>query len=63
MARGADKRGKNEDPGAEGKKSFGSFKDLLRSQGGEPEPEPDADERGWTLESSDGRTAARVGVQ
>lgn len=29
---------------------FKSFKDLLRAQGGEPEPEPEAD-RGWSLES------------
>ena len=33
--------------------SFGSFKDLLRSQGGEPEsssPDEPEQDRGWTLE-------------
>ena len=44
--------GGDADKGAD-KGKFGSFKDLLRSQGGEPEPEPGG-ERGWTLERGDG---------
>lgn len=33
---------------------FKSFKDLLRSQGGEPEPTQEEAGRGWTVESDDG---------
>ncbi|MGK0153171.1 MAG: ribonuclease R [Neolewinella sp.] len=71
MADKADKRrkddksgqsGKDETQGGEDQKSFGSFKDLLRSQGVEAEPEHDANDRGWTLESRDGRTADDVGT-
>ncbi|MCA8975387.1 MAG: RNB domain-containing ribonuclease, partial [Planctomycetes bacterium] len=67
--RGKNKRSKNTpdaaaakgDAGA-GRQSFGSFKDLLRAQGGEPEPDVPADDRGWTLETNDGRTADQIGV-
>ena len=63
MADGDNKRGKppNEDP--RDKRGFGSFKDLLRSQGGEPEPDHPADDRGWTLESADGRSIDEVGSE
>ncbi len=65
-ARKRRKKGSTDRPGEQKggseQKSFGSFKDLLRSQGGEPEPEDDASDRGWTLESSDGRTADEIGV-
>ncbi|MDA1264072.1 MAG: RNB domain-containing ribonuclease [Planctomycetota bacterium] len=33
---------------------FKSFKDLLRSKGGQPEPEREAKDRGWVVESDDG---------
>ena len=41
--------------GGDDDQTFNSFKDLLRSTGGEPkEPEPSKDEeRGWTLETGD----------
>lgn len=35
-------------------KNFKSFKDLLRSQGGEVEKEPKEESRGWTVSSEDG---------
>lgn len=53
MAGGAEKQGQN---------SFGSFKDLLRAQGGAPEPDAAAGDRGWTFESNDGRSADEVGT-
>jgi len=42
--------------------SFGSFKDLLRSQGSEPEPDHPPDDRGWTLESADGSSSDDIGM-
>lgn len=57
---GRDQAGKAAEP-AGSKQSFGSFKDLLRAQGGEPEPPAEPD-RGWTLESKDGRSADDIGV-
>jgi len=71
MADDAGKRGKRGKRGRSDKadnqakddqQSFGSFKDLLRAQGGEPEPDDEQDDRGWTLESSDGRSADEIGV-
>ncbi|MEM7205395.1 MAG: ribonuclease R family protein [Planctomycetota bacterium] len=46
--------------GKKGQGKFGSFKDLLRAGGGEPEPKP-TDEPGWTLESAAGSNAAADG--
>ncbi len=42
--------------------SFGNFKDLLRSRGGEPEPE-DSKDRGWSLESSSGKPVEVDGLE
>ncbi|MGE3174609.1 MAG: RNB domain-containing ribonuclease [Planctomycetota bacterium] len=47
---------------AEPQRGFGSFKDLLRAQGGEPPPDIEPGDRGWTLESHDGRSADDLGV-
>ncbi len=45
---GASKRAEDTDD-----QKLGSFKDLLKAQGGEPEPEKE-EGRGWTLETADG---------
>jgi ribonuclease R len=37
-------------------KPLGSFKDLLRAQGGEPSDEPESGDRGWTIHTADGGT-------
>ena len=34
-------------------RGFSSFKDILKAQGGQPEPDPE-EERGWSLERADG---------
>lgn len=39
--------------GAPEEGQFKSFKDLLRSRGGEPQPDPEAGGRGWSVESDD----------
>ena len=41
-------------------KKFRSFKDLLKAQGGEAEPDPDA-EPGWTLETAGGAAGVSEG--
>tara|TARA_R110002072_G_scaffold273219_1_gene433659 strand:+ start:47988 stop:49802 length:1815 start_codon:yes stop_codon:yes gene_type:complete len=67
MAGGGNKRSKpknkdSADKSSADKAGFGSFKDLLRSQGGEPEPDHPEGDRGWTLESTDGRSVDEVGM-
>ena len=49
-----DKTKDKPDDGDEPKSSMKSFKDLLRARGGDPEPEADEKDRGWTLETYQG---------
>jgi ribonuclease R len=59
QGKGAGRDGFDDKPKQAG---FGSFKELLRAQGGEPEPDPDEGGRGWTLETEADRSGDDIGV-